>query len=139
MIAKSFAKDQIMRLGGLDRFPREEPMAVNELVLALMNAPSEAIARNAIDSYMAEMTVCPKPAEIRRVLFDLSTDKEWAPIAEENAPTYCERCNGTGWVHERRLVHLPSYGQAGRWNDYAGRCSCRPVRKAEVVPMRRKS
>lgn len=121
MIGEAYATQQVLRFSGLDFYPKGP--GLRELVLAMQSAKSEASARNATDSFLSEITVCPKPAEIRRALFDLSTEKEWIP--EENSRGGCGRCGGSGWVHERRLVHVPSYGAEGRWNEYAGRCLCR--------------
>jgi len=123
MIAEAYAKAQVKRLAGLDFFPAE-PAAVRELVSALAPAKSESLARICIDSFLAEMTQCPKPAEIRRVLFDISVEKEWQP-ADEKERSRCERCNGSGWVHEVRVIRAPHYGPHGSKNLYAMRCPCR--------------
>ncbi len=89
MIDSTTASKQIQRLCGLDFFPKNEPAALKELRLAAESAATPAILVSVVDSWLREQTQCPKPAELRRIIWG----RQELPKPDEK----CE-CSGTGML-----------------------------------------
>lgn len=96
MIDQAQAIKQLERLSGLDFFPKEKP-ARKELVLALQCAITDDIAAQVVSEWLAESNVCPKPAELRRLIYS----RQEAIL--ENLRK-CHMCGGSGILTVWRLV-----------------------------------
>lgn len=87
------ARKQIMRMGQMNRFPKEIPESVGELVDALMTAPTEEIAKAIVSDYMASATadtLCPMPSAIRADVESRLDPKRPDPD--------CLKCHGIGQI-----------------------------------------
>lgn len=117
---REYARKQIERLAGLDRFPRESKPALSELVDALMCAADDRAAKEFVDEWLANNREAPKPVEIRRLIFAEQERQESA-----RKKTYCRECSGSGFVMVKRTVQ-PNPGM--RYEaDFAVACECRKV------------
>jgi hypothetical protein len=98
MIAKDLAKKQIARLGGMFGFPIGMREAIEELVLAVQCAETEAIAARAISGFIDTAdsdTRCPMPRQIREAINAIQ-EPVWEP---EKAPeVICLDCGDSGIV-----------------------------------------
>lgn len=119
MIDKQFASKQIARMASLDRFPKGEKEAINELTLALQCASSEQKAEAFISTWVTHERIAPLPVDIRQAMFTADHDDEY-----HSKPNRCPLCDGTGWrsytVKKRALP-----GMAEALYDFAAPCSCR--------------
>lgn len=82
-------KDQIDRLAQLDGFPKPEfqASAYRELVIALQNADTLADAKQFIDDVMMCEMVCPKPTQIREMIWNARDAKKPAErVWDDNIP-----------------------------------------------------
>lgn len=114
MIDAKIASRQIERLKGLNFFPTEAP-ALKELRLAAECAASEAILVAAVGSWLGDTssvrkdsgelasTSCPKPAELRRILYGLNEQ-------HNESLTKCRKCGGAGANTVWRLVTYKGAG-----------------------------
>jgi hypothetical protein len=93
VIERSFAVEQIERLRQLDWFPAT-PAGENELIFALMASQSELIAVSAINNWVCYSKECPKPAELRKFIWD--ENEKIKPAAPAPSRNHCKQCNGTG-------------------------------------------
>lgn len=115
-------KQQIARLAQMKNFPRGEPIAIRELVIALQWATSLEQAEGVITAILRDAltdTYCPMPAEIRRACKALQLDPQPDPL--------CQMCEGSGWRIIKRA------GLSG-----ANRCTCWAPREPaewEHVPL----
>jgi hypothetical protein len=103
MLSKECAHDIVLRLAGLEKFPMVEA-AQDELVKAMMQAPSEAIAAQFVSDWIREGRKCPKPGDLW---------KTFRPPPMRNSPpvnTGCSICGGTGW----RIVERQGFSAATR-------------------------
>ena len=96
MIDKTTAARQLERLSGLDFFPREAP-AKKELLLAMQDAVSEAVAAQVASDWLRESSACPKPSELRRAI-----NAAQESLLEQRRE--CQTCGGQGAVTVWRLV-----------------------------------
>ena len=105
MIPSTVAARQLERLSGLDFFPREAP-AKKELRLAIECSITEQIAASVVSEWLTESNVCPKPAEIRRLINSRQED-----IREQRRN--CPECDGVGFVTRYYLAtyHGITWGQ----------------------------
>jgi hypothetical protein len=109
---REFAKSQIKRLTMLVGFPRDTPEAIADLTDALMTAPSEEYARDAITSFVEEAdseTRCPFPKDIRAAVLQLLREREGEILPDP----LCPKCKGAGDVIVEKNGYTSSY-----------RCSC---------------
>ena len=112
MVDEKFASAQIKRLTGLSFFPTEKE-AVRELLMALPIAPTEKIAKSTVDYFLATVTECPKPAQIRERAQPPEEEGYQAP-----GPTRCNACGDTGFV--RQVIT-----RNGQEYDFAAPCGCK--------------
>ncbi len=114
MISFEFALEQLHRMMQLD-FPPTTPEQSAEVVNALRSADTNEIAVRVIDDIMSDRTEFPKPAEIRRLMWECSERKEaldkpeWAgteaPVVKEKNGYRCGFvCQGWGTVGQRPHV-----------------------------------
>ena len=96
MIDPKEAAKQVQRLSGLDFFPKEAA-AQKEMRLALECAASDAIAASVVTDWLATASDAPKPAELRRMAYDLN--EKFQTQARR-----CQECVGSGFVTIWRLV-----------------------------------
>ncbi len=101
MIEKQFAANEVSRLAGLNWFPRE-PLPLNELILAVQSAATEVIAVYVVSEWLREQSEAPKPAQIRRMIWEENDKCEKAEKQEDWALTapgsnHCKRCHGCGF------------------------------------------
>lgn len=96
MIDPATAARQLERLAGLDFFPRDAP-AKKELRLAIECALTEALAAAVVSDWLAESNICPKPAEIRRMI---NSKQEQALEQRRN----CPKCEGVGAITVWKLI-----------------------------------
>ena len=96
MIDAKEAAKQVQRLSGLDFFPKEAA-AQKEMRLALECAASDAIAASVVSDWLATASDAPKPAELRRMAYDLNE-------RHKKQVKYCRKCSGTGFVTIWKLV-----------------------------------
>ncbi|HUQ95004.1 MAG TPA: hypothetical protein VM120_25220 [Bryobacteraceae bacterium] len=117
MIDVKTAEKQVKRLLGLSFLPPgKEAMA--EVTSAMQCAETEADAAEIVRDCL-DRTEFPKPADIRRIAFRLQENRKaegWTP-----SDSTCV-CEGTGFVHTRRMVNGIAY-------DYSARCTCVGVAK----------
>lgn len=101
MIGEIEAKEQAMRLSGLDGFPSTIP-AMKELVIAIQTADTVGIAKAVIDDFlgMSGASRCPTPPDIRRVINSHNPIDE-PPWMSGPRPEVCRHCEGIGLVGER--------------------------------------
>jgi len=64
MITDDEARSELLRLSGLDFFPREVA-ALKELRLAIQASDTMEIAKRVIDEWLARSPECPKPVDLR--------------------------------------------------------------------------
>ena len=96
MIDPKEAAKQVQRLSGLDFFPKEAA-AQKEMRLALECAASDAIAASVVTDWLATASDAPKPAELRRMAYDLN-ERFKEQVGR------CKACSGSGFVTVWRLV-----------------------------------
>ena len=106
MIETKFATEQLERLSGLSFFPRPvksdtaSQAAFRELRLALECATSDAIAKRVVDDWIRQSPEAPKPAELRKLVYDEIDRAEREDRARYKPPTVaaarCQRCQDTG-------------------------------------------
>lgn len=96
MIEKDLAKKQVMRLGQMLGFPRDNAEALRELVSAVQVANTRAMAEAAITNVLDTATTdirCPMPAEIRRWINERQESED---TAQKRRTRECRVCSGTG-------------------------------------------
>src|ERR1700722_7212389 len=99
---RDFARRQILRMAQMGGFPEKYVEAVGELIDALLTAPSEEIARDAITSFVESAdseTRCPFPKDIRAAVQSIVRERlgDFLPDPE------CPKCFGIGdIIVERR-------------------------------------
>jgi hypothetical protein len=91
MITEKEAFDQLQRMSGLDFFPKgkDQAAALRELRLALEEAATVEIVRAVVDDVMAYATEAPKPAHLRRAIYDSNN-------RTEKTVRDCDLCGGSG-------------------------------------------
>lgn len=108
MIDNTIAKKQIMRLGQMQGFPRDNPEALKELILGVQAADTEATAHAAISAMLETATAetrCPMPAQIRGWIWD----RQNAGDTEAKKRTAdCVFCGGTAM----EIVEVAGYSGA---------------------------
>jgi len=106
-MTRSAARQQCQRLKCLQFFP-SEPAAIKELVGVLEKTCSDTDhAREVVASLIETMTVCPTPAEIRRVARERQRQ-------QVTARERCPICHGTGFELYWYLV-TPRPGKDSHW------------------------
>ena len=106
-MTRSAAREQCQRLKCLQYFP-SEPAAIKELVGVLEETCSDTDhAKEVVASLIETMTMCPTPAEIRRVARERQRQ-------QVTARERCPMCNGTGFILGWYLV-TPRPGKGSRW------------------------
>lgn len=130
MTSEKYAKEQIKRLSGLNFFPTE-PAAVKELVTVISGAETERVASELICAVLDEFTECPKPAELRKFVYDRYERDHPEPNPEtawrdqnRGKPNYwCKDCRGWGTKGDppnavfchcpngEQVKHMPELGQ----------------------------
>ena len=110
MVTPEFASEQVVRLAGLNYYPREDgyAAALRELVEAARSADSEQVLETAITAILYDSEDCPKPVDIRRMVhsenqrareLEASQRKE-----QERSRGVCDFCHGTGWADRTYLL-----------------------------------
>jgi hypothetical protein len=99
MISSGEASQQIERLSGLDYWPRGEDNKPGrkELRLAAEVAESCEVLKAVVDDWVASQTQCPKPAELRRLIYDKNSQRK-------EQLSRCRGCGGNGAITVWRLV-----------------------------------
>lgn len=96
MIDKTVAKKQVMRLGGLRDFPKDNSEVLRDLIEAVQEAESDQQAGECISSFVDfadDQTRCPLAPMLRRWFYDhQEADKNEA----QQRTAGCSKCNGTG-------------------------------------------
>jgi len=101
MISEDLAKDQVLRLSGLDYFPLE-PKAAQELVLAAMDAKTDDVCKKAFDSLCHDAVRCPVPADIRRMVRVENDKLEAKPENPlKSSGPLCKTCQSNGYFKQR--------------------------------------
>lgn len=112
MITKQFAKKQVSRFW--DAALHFLPQRPDELIRALLDAPSEANAEAVVNAIIEESSQCPTPAELRGAIRARREDVGyWSPPPTPNYE--CKRCQDTG-VYGGEL--FGKYAGPWKW------CSC---------------
>jgi hypothetical protein len=92
MIDKATAKRQVMRLGGLRDFPKDNAEVLRDLISALELADSDKQADECISSFVDfadDQTRCPLAPMLRRWLYDRQEQRK-------QHTSGCQKCKGTG-------------------------------------------
>jgi hypothetical protein len=94
MIEQDLAAAQIERLKALDKYPTWKD-GTKDLIFALMAAETEKIALTIINDWIGYARECPKPAEIRKRVYE---ENEKQKPVERTPPfaNYCGKCGGHG-------------------------------------------
>jgi hypothetical protein len=93
MIEEKFGLEQIERLKILDWYPNT-PSGENDLLFALMASATDSIAVAAVNNWVGYSKECPKPAELRKFIWD--ENEKIKPPAPAPSRNHCKQCNGTG-------------------------------------------
>ena len=108
MILKKTAASQVARMAQMAGYPRNEPEALNELVIAAMDAPSDDVLRQVVGDFLDrdsaqlhydERPKCPTSGDIRRAIRDLGRPQYWQPEWGQPGaqPEYnCSTCTDSG-------------------------------------------
>lgn len=94
MISQTEAAHQMERLSGLDFYPREDG-GKKELLSALQAAKTVEVAARAVTTWLEGQRECPKPADMRRLIWERQGEAEKVPVCQ---------CGGSGWLTIYRLV-----------------------------------
>ncbi len=99
MISATEAAREIERFTGLDFWPRgeENKPARKELRLAAEVAESCEILKAVVDGWVQSQTQCPKPAELRRLIYDKNSERK-------ELLSRCRFCGGSGCITVWLLV-----------------------------------
>ncbi len=92
MIERHVAQAHVERFSGLDWYPRDGA-ALRELVTAMQTAKNEVIAEVVTTNWIAESREAPKPADLRRLIY-----QEIERFEAEYPPAPCGKCQGTGYI-----------------------------------------
>ena len=130
MISKEVATTQLARLMGLSYYPRDNRMAEEDLVLALKAAYNDAIVVDVVNDWVAEQNICPKPADLRAMIWERNEKIKKAPVPYEKPfrGLSCNVCKGYGIVestHADDLLSVARYCEcaAGRQKEETS-CKC---------------
>lgn len=133
MIETKFATEQLERLSGLSFFPKPikgdtaSQAAFRELRLALECATSGAVAKRVVDNWIREATEAPKPADLRKMVYDENDRIEREERAQYRPPTpiamRCQRCQDTGVVESTD----------GGVESVASACCCERSAKPDLI------
>ena len=104
MITTEVARQQMWRLSGLDRFPKQ-PLAVQALIEAGLAFPTEAALREAVDGLLRESRQCPKPAD----LFEIA--RHLMPEKKQRSTYKCFVCYDEGITYADFLVTWDANGK----------------------------
>lgn len=113
-----FCTRQVLRLAPLYNFPSRSQPAIEDLVAALMNAPTQELAKAVIDKFKSVATPetrCPSDADIRLAVHEAQPGFHPDPD--------CKLCGGVGEI----------FGTSGGYS-HSKRCTCRARRPAPVYP-----
>lgn len=113
MISPKEALAQLERMSGLDFFPkgREQTAALKELRLALESAHSVRIAEAAVSDIIGYCTEAPKPAQLRRAIWEQNQKMETEIVGavQSRAREHCSLCGGSGqetvWIKVTYVGH----------------------------------
>jgi hypothetical protein len=105
MISPKEALAQLERMSGLDFFPkgRDQTAALKELRLALESAHSVTIAEAAVSDIIGYCTESPKPAQLRRAVWELNEQIK-------TKTQHCSLCGGSGQETAWILVTYVGHG-----------------------------
>src|ERR1700678_11476 len=97
MISPTEAAAQLERLSGLDFYPRakDQDAAVKELRLAAQSAETAGILRQVVDDWVSTQRECPKPADLRRLIWERNESTNSA-TPEKPEKWDCMRCHDSG-------------------------------------------
>lgn len=113
MITKETVTLQIARLMGLNYFPKGNKEAEQDLVSALCAASDDAIAMHVVNEWVAGERDCPKPADLRKLIWEENEKRKPEQTAEETrARGNCSQCRGYGIresIHVDNLESIASY------------------------------
>jgi hypothetical protein len=123
MIDPQIVAQQIERLKGLNWFPRDNAETIADLKSSLMAAHSEAIVVMVVSDWVAESADCPKPAELRSLIW-AENEKRSASLPRPTKSNYCRRCVDSGIVGGVVGGHGEARGPA-KW------CNCRAALDAQ--------
>lgn len=102
MTEKPFAKEQVQRFAGLDKFPHGQREAVEELIYAVQSFDTQEQAKKYVNDWLARERECPKPADIRRTAWALEEQAEAERREGWVDPTdlcrECEPWGAYGWI-----------------------------------------
>jgi len=97
MVDLAIAQMQVYRLDATSDFGWKSELAKSELIDCMMrNALSNIEAQSAVNSWLAEESHCPTPAELISALASVRK----SPMVPVNV---CPLCKGTGFVYEYSL------------------------------------
>lgn len=117
MTDKTFALEQVRRLGQLDFYPKHDDAAIKELVKAAMSAETETLLVKAIDCFIFDGGESPKPADIFRTIARMSE------TSYQLGPTKCDLCGDSGFMPMRVQI-------GDRVYEGATPCTCRAAQRA---------
>lgn len=120
MIDKKESAPQIARLGQMRGYPRNEPAALNELIVAGCAAKTLEVCKRVIGGFLETATPetpCPMPADIRGAMYAADKPDYWQPEwgAPKEETFSCVQCCDTGMLGGSVAVT----GDVWRW------CSCK--------------
>lgn len=94
MIPEKEAAEQLARLSILNWFPKKDREAQRQLRLAAEHAHTESVLAAVVTDWLASQTDCPKPADLRRLIYEKQGDAD-------SRKAKCKLCMGscfvTGW------------------------------------------
>ena len=109
MISRDIAKHCVARLAGLPTYPKDNPLALTELIRAFETCRSLEHAETVVEGLLRECDFAPTPAAIHRTIRNTAPSEIGEP---------CKLCEGTGFREVER-VH------EGRKFSAAEFCACR--------------
>lgn len=91
------AAAQIERFSGLDKYPRgaERAAGLKELRIAAEAARTPELLRRVVDDWISSQRECPKPADLRRVIWERNEQEE---TEARRRTAECPECGGDGWI-----------------------------------------
>lgn len=109
MIERDIAKRCLARLTGLPRYPKDNSLALKELIKAFESCHTPEHAATVVEELLRECDFAPTPAAIYRTVRNTAS-----PATRPE----CESCEGTGFMIVERV-------REGRRFTAAEYCSCR--------------
>lgn len=116
MIDATTAAEQLERLTGLNFYP-QTAAAKKELRLVLEQAATSEIAKNTVTDWLNESTDCPKPAQLRAMIFERNASfalAEQSKYRPEVVVYRCLTCEDTGI---KESTHVDDLHSVASWCD----------------------